>query len=277
MQHRRVLSIILLAVLVGACAGAPSTGDPGASTTTGELRVITPRDGATVETASITLAGTAPTGARIVHDIPFGPDAEVLAADGTWTLEVELDEGLNEITVRLEDDESTAQTLRLTYRPTTAAADTPAPTATPEPTEVATPEPTPEPTPKPTPEPTPTPTKVEYKTVSNRGWALIVKSPDDFVGRTFKVWACISQFDAATGPDTFRGQASNKEREYWYSDGDNALFTGDEEQLADFVQDDVVVMNVTAAGSFSYDTQVGGNTTVPWFFVEKITRKGSCD
>ena len=37
-----------------------------------------------------------------------------------------------------------------------------------------------------------------------------------------------------------------------------------------------MVMNVVVLGSYSYDTQVGGNTTVPQFQVNKITRKGSC-
>ncbi len=35
-------------------------------------------------------------------------------------------------------------------------------------------------------------------------------------------------------------------------------------------------MNVTSIGSFTYETQIGGETTVPWFTIEKITRKGSC-
>ena len=146
---------------------------------------------------------------------------------------------------------------------------TPTPTATPRPT------PTPTPTPKPTPEPTPKP--ISYAKLSSRAWAKLVKAPDSYVGNTYQVWACISQFDAATGADTFRGQASYAKQEFWYTDGDNALFTGDEDALADFVTDDIVVMNVTSLGSFSYDTQIGGNTTVPAFEVEKITHKGSCD
>lgn len=167
--------------------------------------------------------------------------------------------------------------------PTSAPTATPSPTPepTPEPTVASEPqatlEPTPEPTPEPTAEPTPKPTKVEYKKLSNRSWAKLVKAPDNYLLKTYQVWACISQFDAATGLDTFRGQASNKKRTYWYSDGDNALFTGDESKLADFVEDDVVVMNVISMGSYSYDTQAGGNTTVPLFEVVKITRKGSCE
>lgn len=161
----------------------------------------------------------------------------------------------------------------MTYRPETAAASN-EPAAT---VAAATPQPTPKPTDAPTPAPTPKPAKVEYKKLSDRSWQKVVKAPDSYIGRTYQVWACISQFDAATGLDTFRGEASNKNCEYWYLDGDNALFTGDEDQLADFVQEDVVVMNVMTLGSFSYSTQIGGETTVPWFDVVKITRKGSCD
>lgn len=103
-----------------------------------------------------------------------------------------------------------------------------------------------------------------------------MKSPDNYIGKRYVVYACVTQFDAATGDDTFRGEAANKKIEYWYLDGENALFTGTASQLADVVTDDVVVMNVTSLGSFSYDTQIGGNTTVPWFQIDKVTPKGSC-
>ncbi len=115
-----------------------------------------------------------------------------------------------------------------------------------------------------------------YKTLTKRAWQKLVKAPDTYMGAGYKVWACISQFDAATGADTFRGDASYHKLASWFN-GDNALFTGYEEDLADFVQGDIVSMNVAGLGSFSYDTQIGGNTTVPLFFVYKITRlKGSC-
>ena len=77
------------------------------------------------------------------------------------------------------------------------------------------------------------------------------------------MWGCISQFDAATGDDTFRARASYANQTYWYSDGDNAIFTGDTDQLANFVQDDIVFMDVISLGSLTYDTQIGGSTTVP--------------
>jgi len=169
--------------------------------------------------------------------------------------------------------------------PTPVATPTPTPVATPtptaEPTPEITPEPTPEITPEPTPEitpkPTPKPTPVSYVTLTSRAWALLVKAPDTYLGKAYKVWGCISQFDAATGADSFRAQASYRNETYWYSDGVNAFFTGDEAKLADFVAKDVVAMSVLSLGSYSYDTQNGGNTTVPMFQIVTIKRiSGSC-
>jgi len=131
--------------------------------------------------------------------------------------------------------------------------------------------------PTPTPAPTPPPTPKAYVQLTAREWAQLVKTPDAYLGNAYKVWGCITQFDAATGPDNFRAQASYANQTYWYSDADNVLFTGDEAALAEFVKDDVVSMNVVSLGSFSYDTQIGGNTTVPFFEVEGITRQGSCE
>lgn len=138
--------------------------------------------------------------------------------------------------------------------------------------------PTPAVTPAPTPESTPAPTAapITYAKLSSRAWSQLVKAPDNYAGKGYLVWACVTQFDAATGTDSFRAQGSYKDQEYWYTDGDNALFSGTTAQLADFVQDDVVYMKVLSLGSFSYDTQIGGNTTVPLFEVVSISRKGSC-
>jgi hypothetical protein len=149
--------------------------------------------------------------------------------------------------------------------------------ATPAPTERpgATSRPTPRATPKPTPRPTPKP--VTYKKPSKRAWSQLVKNPDRYTGDRYEIWACIFQFDAATGPTAFLGQASYKQQEFWYLNGENALFTGDEDKLFDFVEGDVVLVRAVSAGSFSYDTQIGGNTTVPAFEVVSIKRqRGSC-
>jgi len=134
----------------------------------------------------------------------------------------------------------------------------------------------PTPTPTPTPVPTPTPTPRTYKTLTSREWALLVKSPDDHAGEGYKVFGCITQFDAATGNDSFRAQASYRIESYWYSDGENALFSGDADLLATFVEDDVVAMDVISLGSFTYGTQIGGETTAPLFLVSAIKLSGSC-
>jgi len=101
---------------------------------------------------------------------------------------------------------------------------TPKATPTPKPTAKPTPKPTAKPTPKPTAKPTPKP--VSYNQLSDRTWKLLVKTPDKFIGRGYQLWACIWQFDAATGDDAFLGNASNRRQTYWNLYGENASFTG---------------------------------------------------
>lgn len=62
--------------------------------------------------------------------------------------------------------------------------------------------------------------RTSYKAPSKRGWALIVKAPDDHVGKGLKLWACIWQFDAATGENGFLANASCKRQKYWNLDGE---------------------------------------------------------
>jgi hypothetical protein len=161
-------------------------------------------------------------------------------------------------------------------RMTSSAAAARSATAAPTPTQRSTPAPASNPTPEPTASPERTAPPTVYAKLTARAWAKIVKAPDDYLGNGYQIWGCVTQFDAATGPDSFRAQASYQKQAYWYSDGDNAYFTGAVEDLADIVADDVVLMNVISGGSYSYDTQTGGNTTVPSFVVTKISRKGSC-
>ena len=129
---------------------------------------------------------------------------------------------------------------------------------------------------RPTPVPTPEPTPVSYVQLTARDWDLLVKTPDDYTGNGYSIWGCITQFDAATGEGAFLATSAEGPLEYWYSDGDQAYFVGAADLLRDFVEDDVVSMNVISEGSFSFDTQAGGNTTVPQFEVTAITLQGSC-
>ena len=151
---------------------------------------------------------------------------------------------------------------------------TPAPTPTPTVVYV-TPAPTPKPTPVPTPKPTPKPAPIAYQQLGGRGWALVVKAPDNYTGRHYVLRACITQFDAATGPEAFLSRASYQNLDYWYSDGEPVFFNGPEGRLKDYAEGDIVQVNATSPGSHSYDTQAGGNTTVPLVYVDKIARIGS--
>lgn len=116
-----------------------------------------------------------------------------------------------------------------------------------------------------------------FRTLNARGWARLVKDPDRYTGRNFRIYGCIFQFDGATGPDAFLAEASFRRERYWFLDGENASFIGDASKLDEFVEDDIVRMDVTSLGSYSYDTQAGGNTTVPAFEIVRIRReRGSC-
>jgi hypothetical protein len=108
----------------------------------------------------------------------------------------------------------------------------------------------------------------------------IVKNPDAVKGQVYRVVANISQFDAATGPCNFRGAWDRTAQDYSFEyDGDNAMFssgpsvsaTADCPIFGGIDQDDTVSLIVRVQGSYSYGTQIGGNTTVPLFQVLRVT------
>lgn len=105
----------------------------------------------------------------------------------------------------------------------------------------------------------------------------MIKNPDAFKGQVFVLVAEISQFDGATGPCSFRASWDNAPQDYSFDyAGDNAYFTsGDGESncpvLTGIDQNDVVRLWVRSTGAYSYDTQIGGNTTAPGFDVLKAS------
>ncbi|MFI7492683.1 hypothetical protein ACIBXA_30330 [Micromonospora echinaurantiaca] len=145
--------------------------------------------------------------------------------------------------------------------PTTPASTTVAPT-TAAPTSAA-----PSPT-KTTPAPKPKPPS--YKTLSERQWKLIAKNPDAYIGKTYVVYGVVTQFDAATGVDTFRADVAHRRMADKYDYETNTLLTGLAADLDNLVEDDIFRANVTVLSSFSYGTQIGGETTVPLLQVDSI-------
>lgn len=134
---------------------------------------------------------------------------------------------------------------------------------------------------KPAPEEKPTPTatkrpKVTYKDVSERALAKIVRDPDSHAGESIVVYGEITQYDSATGLDSFRADVAHRNTtSYGFFDGENAVLTGDEADFEDLIEGDVFRAKVLVLGSLSYDTQIGGSTTVPQFMVTSISRIGN--
>jgi hypothetical protein len=114
-----------------------------------------------------------------------------------------------------------------------------------------------------------------YAEIPERDFALLIKDPDSSVGKNLIVHGSIWQFDAASGKCSFLASTASTlmESDWEYSE-DVMVYGGDGESdcalLDPVVEGDVVKMWVTNTGSYSYDTQIGGNTTVPLFEVKQI-------
>lgn len=101
---------------------------------------------------------------------------------------------------------------------------------------------------------------------------------DTHIGMTYVIYGEIIQFDAATGTDAFRADTGPKKLRISYgyvNYGQNAILSGASSMLAKLVEGDWFSAKVTVLGSYSYDTQMGGNTTVPLFQVDSIKIYGS--
>ena len=115
-----------------------------------------------------------------------------------------------------------------------------------------------------------------YAKLAKADWAKALDGADKTVAKGYQVWACITQFDTATGRESFRAAASYRKEPSWSRLATNAYFNGTEKQLAPISPGDVVQMNVVGLGAFAYPTKANGTTTLPTFYVTKIAKKGSC-
>jgi hypothetical protein len=119
--------------------------------------------------------------------------------------------------------------------------------------------------------PKPEPEPVQAARVSKRQWAKIVKKPSSYKGDRYIIYGQVTQFDSATGDDNFLADTAHRNTmSYGFFDGENTLLTGSAKQLDDIVEDDVFRASVTVLGKMDYDTQIGGNTTVPLLEVNSL-------
>jgi hypothetical protein len=114
--------------------------------------------------------------------------------------------------------------------------------------------------------------------ITAREWAKIAKDPQSAVGQKIIVYGQVTQFDAVTGTDGFRANVDGVKHQvsYGYADYEtNTILGGDASTLADLVEKDLFRAEVVVAGAYTYETTMGGQTTVPLLKVVKIQTTGS--
>jgi hypothetical protein len=82
----------------------------------------------------------------------------------------------------------------------------------------------------------------------------------------------VTQFDAATGPTSFRASVDGVRHKQSYEFDTNTFLTGTVDGLRDIVVKDFFTAEVTVSGSLTYSTQIGGSTTGPRLSIDSITR-----
>lgn len=142
------------------------------------------------------------------------------------------------------------------------------------------PEPVVTPTEEPPPPPPAAPQKPassSFKEISERNFALLAKNPDAHKGENYLIYGVVTQLDSATGKCAMLVSTAAKKQSMSFDYEQNSLaVSGDAESncplFDSVVEDDHVKLAVTVQGSFSYDTQIGGNTMVPLFQVWNIAQ-----
>lgn len=117
----------------------------------------------------------------------------------------------------------------------------------------------------------------DFKTIEQRDWIGIAKSPDNHVDKKIIVFAEVTQFDVSTGEGSFRGNASAVQPAEAYEFDSNTIFQGDPKLLADLGEDDIVKVHGVVAGSTRYDTAIGGTATATIIHVAKVEDVGFAD
>jgi hypothetical protein len=119
-----------------------------------------------------------------------------------------------------------------------------------------------------------------YSALSSRTFQKLMKDPDAFKGNKVVLYGEVTQFDAATGEAVFLANSGHKKdlaRDGYTTYEHNTMYEGDASRLRDVVEKDLFKAYVEVLGSESYDTQIGGNTTVPKFRIERIAVYGSVE
>jgi hypothetical protein len=117
-----------------------------------------------------------------------------------------------------------------------------------------------------------------HRKITAREWALIAKDPNAHTGERIIVYGEVTQSDAATGTQFLRANIDGVEHKPSYGFADyptNTMLSGTVADFSNVVVDDLFRAEVTVLGSMTYDTQIGGSTTVPQLAVNSIKIIGS--
>ena len=115
-----------------------------------------------------------------------------------------------------------------------------------------------------------------YEEVTPREFALIAKDPDANRLRKLVLYGVVTQFDPATGTKGFRANTDAVPHPKSYDFDQNTILAASDPSILDnVVEKDFVTLWVSGAESYTYDTQMGGSTTVPKFTVNIIKVTGS--
>ncbi|MFD5812376.1 DUF2510 domain-containing protein [Rhodococcus aetherivorans] len=115
-----------------------------------------------------------------------------------------------------------------------------------------------------------------YEQVSTRDFALIARDPSAARGRKLVLYGYVSQFDSATGTNQFRASVDSQPLGSWYEYDHNVVIkAGDRGLVANVVEDDLITLWVEVDEPLTYDTTLGGSTTVPSFRLNMIEVTGA--
>lgn len=115
-----------------------------------------------------------------------------------------------------------------------------------------------------------------YERLDERELALIARDPDSHVGRKIVIYGDVTQADSVTGNSRFRADVAAYQSWEWYDFDLNSVISVKKPNLiANVVEDDLVELFVEVKGAMSYNTTMGGNTTVPEFTAHVVNVYGS--
>lgn len=117
------------------------------------------------------------------------------------------------------------------------------------------------------------PKSVRYDKLAARGWKRLAKDPDAHRGETYIVHGVVTQFDAATGPDSMRADVDGVRHGDRYEYETNTVLRAQAADLDDLVEGDEFTAWVEVSGGLTYETTLGGEVTVPQLAVDKIKRR----